>query len=68
MPLDVDEVGRVLEGRVVPVQVSHPLVQVRVARADVADVAFEMLHVDGLFEVAKQNKKQVSVGILRITP
>lgn len=30
----------------VPVQVPHPLVQGRVARANVADVALEVLHVD----------------------
>jgi len=46
--LDVQEVGRVLEGRHVPVQVACPAVQQRVSRADVADVALEMLHVYGL--------------------
>lgn len=46
--LDVQEVGRVLESRVVPVQVAHPLVEVRVPRADVTDVALEVLDVDGL--------------------
>ena len=46
--LDVQEIRRVLEGRVVPVQVAHPRVQVWVARPDVLDVALEVLHVDGL--------------------
>lgn len=49
MVLDVQEVGRVAEGRVLPVQVAHPGVQRRVARADVADVALEVLDVDGLY-------------------
>lgn len=49
MVLDVQEVGRVLERRVIPVQAAHPLVEVRVPRADVADVALEVLDVDGLF-------------------
>ena len=47
--LDVQEVGRVLEGRLVPVQVAHPLVYGRVAGADIADIALEVLHVHGLF-------------------
>lgn len=47
--LDVQEVGRVLEGRDVPVQVAHPAVQQRVARADVTEVALEVLDVDGLW-------------------
>lgn len=46
--LDVQKVARVLEGRHVPVEVAHPLVQVRVAGANVADVALEVLHVDGV--------------------
>ena len=48
MVLDVQEVGGVLEGRVVPVQVAHPRVQVWVAGPDVLDVTLEVLHVDGL--------------------
>lgn len=46
--LDVQEVGRVLEGGHVPVQVPYVLVQVRVAGADVADVALEVLDIYGL--------------------
>jgi hypothetical protein len=48
VPLDVVELGGVLEGRVVPVEVAQPLMDVWVARADVADVALEVLDVDGL--------------------
>lgn len=48
VPLDVLELGRVLEGRHVPVQVAHPLVDEGVPGADVADVALEVLHVDGI--------------------
>lgn len=46
--LDVQEVGRVLERGMIPVQVAHPLVEVRISGADVADIALEMLDVDGL--------------------
>lgn len=46
--LDVEEVGRLLERGDLPVQVPHPAVQSRVARPNIADVAFEMLHVDRL--------------------
>ena len=46
--LDVQEVGRVPERRLVPVQVPQPRVQARVPRPDVAHVALEVLHVDGL--------------------
>lgn len=49
--LDVQEVGRVLEGRVVPVQVPHPRVQVWVAGPNVFDVALEVLDVDGLYHM-----------------
>jgi len=48
MVLDVQEVGRVLEGAVVPVQVSEPGVDARVPAAHVADVALEVLDVDGV--------------------
>lgn len=46
--LDVQEVGGVVEGRLVPVQVAHPLVDRGIAGADVADVALEVLDVDRL--------------------
>lgn len=45
MPLDVIKLRRILECRVVPVQIPHPLVQARVAAANVANVALEVLHV-----------------------
>ena len=48
MVLDVQKVGRVAEGGQRPVQVAHPVVHGRVAGADVADVALEVLDVDGL--------------------
>lgn len=46
--LDVQEVGRGGEGRRAPVQVPQPGVDGRVAAADVADVALEVLNVDGI--------------------
>lgn len=45
MPFDVIKLRRLLKRRVVPVQVTHPLVQSRVAAANVANVALEVLHV-----------------------
>lgn len=48
VPLDVLELRRVIKGGVVPVEVAHPAVDVGVAGADVADVALEVLDVDGL--------------------
>ena len=51
VPLDVLELGRVFEGGHGPVEGAHPLVQVRVAGANVADVALEVLHVDGLLSI-----------------
>lgn len=44
--LDMLEVARILERSVVPVQLAHPLVQVRVPVADRAQVALEMREVD----------------------
>jgi hypothetical protein len=48
VPLDVLKLRRLLEGRLVPVQVAHPAMQIWVAGADVAQVALEVLHVDGV--------------------
>jgi hypothetical protein len=48
MVLDVLKLGRVFEGWVIPVQMSEPLVEMRVAGANVAYVAFEVLDVDGV--------------------
>lgn len=62
MVLDVQEVGRVLEGWVVPVQVAHPLVEVWVARPDVLDVALEMLDVDGLYHGGLATEMSIDCG------
>jgi hypothetical protein len=48
MILDVLKFCRILECRVVPVQMPHPLVKVGIPRSDVSDVALEVLHVDGI--------------------
>ena len=42
------ELRRVLERGNVPVQVSEPAMNGRIAAADVANVAFEVLHIDGI--------------------
>ena len=62
--LDVEEVGGVAEGGVVPVQVTHPLVDGRVAGADVADVALEVLDVDGV--EADDGGEEADVGLGRV--
>lgn len=46
MVLDVLKLRRLFKRRLVPVQVAHPLVQSRISRANVPNVAFEMLDVD----------------------
>lgn len=48
MLLDVQEVGRLTEGRDVPVEMAHPPVDGWISRPDVAQVALEMLNVDGV--------------------
>ena len=46
--LDMFELRRLPKSGHVPIQMPQPLMQRRKARADVADVAFEMLDVDGV--------------------
>lgn len=45
VPLDVLELGRILELRMVPIQVSHPLMQCRITTPNIPNVALEVLHV-----------------------
>ena len=60
MLLDVLKLRRLLESWDIPVQVPHPLVQVRVSRADIADVGLEMLNV---YDVkADQGGEETDVG------
>lgn len=46
MILDMLELSRLLERRYVPVQLPQPLVQRRITRSNITDVALEMLHID----------------------
>ena len=46
--LDVFKLRRLLERRYIPVQLPQPLMQRRITRSDIADVALEMLHIDGV--------------------
>ena len=46
MFLDMFELRRFPKRRHIPIQMPQPFMQCRVSGADVADVAFEMLHVD----------------------
>ena len=48
MFLDMLELRRLLKGGHVPVQISEPAVDGRIAAAYVADVAFKVRHVDGI--------------------
>lgn len=45
MLLDMFKLCRFGECRYIPIQISQPLMKRRIARADIANVAFEMLHV-----------------------
>lgn len=56
------KVRRLLAKRVVlPVQIPHPPVQMRIPAADVPDVTFEMLHVDGV--EAYDGREETDVGL-----
>jgi len=46
MLLDMLELCRLAEGRMVPVKIAHPAVDIRVTRADIANVALEVLDID----------------------
>jgi len=48
MVFDMFELRRVLERRYVPIQVPQPLMQRRITRSDIADIALEMLHIHGV--------------------
>ena len=42
------KLSRLPESRDIPIQIPHPLMQIRVSRADIPDVGLEMLDVDGV--------------------
>lgn len=46
--LDMLKLRCLLEGRYVPVQLPQPLMQRRITRSDITNVAFKMLHIDGV--------------------
>ena len=48
MFLDMFKLRRLPKRRHIPIQMPHPLVQRRVSRSYVADIAFEVLDVDGV--------------------
>jgi len=60
--LDVQKIRRVAEGGVVPVQVPHPRVDGGVPGADVADVALEVLDVDGVEAYDGDEQTDVDLG------
>ena len=46
MVLNMLKLRRVLERGIIPIQMSHPLVQVRKSTPNIADIALEMLYID----------------------
>lgn len=48
MLFDMLKLRRVFERRYVPVQLPEPLMQRRITRSDITNVALEMLHIDGV--------------------
>ena len=46
--LDVLKLGRLAEGRNIPIQSSEPFMKSRIPTADVANVALEVLNIDGV--------------------
>ena len=46
MILDMLKLSRLLERRYVPVQLPQPLMQRRITRSNITDVALKMLHID----------------------
>lgn len=61
MSLDMLELRRLAERGHVPVQLAHPGVQTRIARADITDITLEVLHVDGV--EADNGREQPDVGL-----
>lgn len=46
MGLNMCELRRILEGRNIPIQMSQPLMNIRISRSDIPDVRLEVLDVD----------------------
>lgn len=64
--LDVLELGRLTKGLgVVPVQMPHPLVQGWIAGTNIADVALEVLDIDGVKADDGGEEADISFGDVR---
>lgn len=61
MPLDVLKLRGVLERSMIPVQITHPLMQRGIARTNIANVALEVLDVNGV--EADQCDIQSDIGL-----
>lgn len=68
MPLDMLKLRRPLERIMVPVQVAQPLVHRGVSRANVPDIALEVLHVDGVESHNRHVQSHISLGELLAEP
>lgn len=62
MPLDVLKLRGILERRLVPVQVTHPLMHGRISRANIANVALEVLDVNGVEANQRDIQPNVRLG------
>lgn len=61
MVLDVLELGGPTKRRLIPVEISHPLVQIGISAANISDVALEVLDVDGV--EADDGRIEADVGL-----
>ena len=62
MPLDMLELRRLPEGLHIPIQIPHPLVNRRIPRSNIADVALEVLHVHGIKADDRRIEAHVGFG------
>ena len=46
MPFDMLELRRLAKRRHIPVQLSHPSMQIRIPRSNISEVCLEVLHID----------------------
>lgn len=60
--LDVLKVCRDLEFRVIPIQVAHPLIQVRIVTPDGPQIALEMLDITAIKSNDGRIKTNISFG------
>lgn len=60
MPLNMFKLRRLPKRRLIPIQFPQPLMQRRIPRPNIADIALEMLHVDRI--KADDGRIQADIG------